>query len=394
MNISIGQPELLEVVQRCYVLAKDNTAASKLKHMKLWVNSGFLFAEAANLNLSLKCRERLTKEYEFRDSNPFYIPAPKFYDIVSKLQEDKVVKLKLSEGGETLEISSGKSRFLLSVSNIVDFPKFPSSDRDFRVFCRLTLMKMLKGVFYAVSKDEARPMLNGVYWEISSRNEYGTRMVAADNHRLAIASAEWSRSGNNMDVLISRQMVGVLQKLLKECKDDKKDVKFKITENHLLFYIPETQVMVAGRLSQDGYPNYSEMTNRVTTKKAVVDSALLLAGLKRTVVLADKKAKMVKLEFKKSKPGTKLGKLIISNQGSDTDKAQDEINVIFDGDYFKIGVNAKYVIDAVSALGSTSSTLHMNEELLPLVVTSSMSNGGDRDSKYELKGIIMPMRLT
>ena len=79
------------------------------------------------------------------------------------------------------------------------------------------------------------------------------------------------------------------------------------------------------------------------------------------------------------------GRLLISCVNMDLGEAHEEVEIAYTGEGVKIGFNARYILDFLSAIDSDAITLHFTDPLSPTVFRS----GGD--DTYSC--VIMPMRI-
>ena len=116
------------------------------------------------------------------------IPAQKFVSFVKSLYQGEVV---VEVDNNNLSVKCGKAGLTESVMNVDEFPALPETgDNEGHKINTDLLSSMIKSTAYAVSKDETRPALMGILWEIKPTS---LAMIATDAHRLSKveASFDW-----------------------------------------------------------------------------------------------------------------------------------------------------------------------------------------------------------
>src|SRR3989338_7327162 len=178
---------------------------------------GHIEGEGKNLILTatdLEIAVRISCPAEVLEPGKIVVNAKSLYEIVKELA-DEGVKFR-GEAGKRLEILSGRSEFKIVAMRADDFPNVMGEEKPkFAVIEGSLLMEMIDKTAYAVSTDETRYVLSGVFLEGAS--EGGLRMVATDGHRLSyvdrpIGNASLVKKG----VIIPRKGVQELKKLLGE----------------------------------------------------------------------------------------------------------------------------------------------------------------------------------
>ena len=117
------------------------------------------------------------------------VPAHMFYEIVRKLPEGSQVVLEASGDRAVLAIRAGRSRFTLQTLPESDFPDLAAGDMTHKfTLPAADLKRLIDKTQFAISTEETRYYLNGIYLHIAGSGKTATlRAVATDGHRLAQA---------------------------------------------------------------------------------------------------------------------------------------------------------------------------------------------------------------
>src|ERR1700759_6375 len=144
------------------------------------------------------------------------VPAHTLYEIVRKLADGAEVKLE-TDGAEQMLISSGRSRFHLACLSPDSFPDLKSGAFSHQFSLPVaTLRELIERTQFAISNEETRYYLNGIYMHTLEVNKLMVlRAVATDGHRMARAETEAPAVSRGMPgIIIPKKTVGEIQKLL------------------------------------------------------------------------------------------------------------------------------------------------------------------------------------
>src|SRR5512138_3561715 len=180
MELKIGVPELAKALGRSQGIVEKKSTMPILSHVLLEAKkAGQLAVSATDLDLSVSSEH----DCEVLKEGSLAVSARHLYEIVRALPETTVT-LKRGQNNY-LEVRSGSAEFRIVGLPAEDFPALPRFDKvPFDDVDPALLLDMVERTFFAVSTDETRYNLNGVYFEPSAE---ALRLVATDGHRLSLA---------------------------------------------------------------------------------------------------------------------------------------------------------------------------------------------------------------
>lgn len=299
-------------------------------------------------------------------------PVKNLYDIAKELQNEMVTIKTLSNNW--IEIICGKSKFKIMGALAEEFPSLPASEG---VECNINtklFLEMIDKVSYAMSNDETRYTLNGVYLEqVLSGSKASLRMVATDSHRLSYADRPIKLAKIEKGVIIPRKGVWELKKILEDAEDD-----FTLQIGEKTISLVTKNMTFVCRLIDGQFPPYSQVIPKDTNKVLSVDRKMLIQSLRRALLIADEKSRGVKFSISP-------GNLDISSSNPDVGEAKEEISCVYKGETFDIGFNAVYFIDILSVLEDDKAVLELKNDISPCVIRSEFDKG--------FLSVVMPMRL-
>ncbi len=300
------------------------------------------------------------------------VNAKKLYEIVREIPTDEVQLKRLDN--DWVEIKSGKSKFKIVGMDAKEFPQFPKFEAKGRASIAASLVRgMIERTIFAVSTDETRYSLNGVFI-IESENGK-VRMVSTDGHRLAFEEQAVGALGLEKGVILPRKGLGELRKLLESGDDEMISIAFR--ENMAL--VSKDKVDLFMRLIDGDFPDYTKVIPQGNPNLARIDHGELLQALRRVSILSSERYKGVKLEFSDNN-------VSISTSNPDLGEAVEELEAEYNGTPISIGFNARYIIDVLSVLGGNGEVdIELKDELSPSIIRKSANPG--------YLYVLMPMRL-
>jgi DNA polymerase-3 subunit beta len=255
-------------------------------------------------------------------------PAKKLQEIARELPG----ATEISTQGDSIFISSGRTRFKLNGLPRDEFPAFPRV--DFGGSWRVTgaeLQRLITHVSFAASTEETRPILNGVLWQLQDGE---MRMVATNGHRLAKMTlpVEAGVDSPAADLIVHPRALQQVQRLF----GADASVEVAKSENHLGFRSADVQVYT--RLIEGPYPNYEQVIPKDNDKTMVADKGALNAAVRRMAIVASDQTHRIRMSL----GGASLK---FSVESPDLGAANEELEVEYDGDPLEIGFNAQYLLE-------------------------------------------------
>jgi DNA polymerase-3 subunit beta len=232
------------------------------------------------------------------------LSAKTVFDIVQNLPEPHVTVRKLPN--QYAELQSGSAHFKIVGMSPEEYPKLPKEESASLVTVPgATLLEMIRKTSFAISTDETRYILNGVFFE--PRDGGKVRMVATDGHRLALVERELSGAFKlKGGVIIPRKGLHELRRLLDEAPDAECALGF--AENSALFRKPGLTMVM--RLIDGQFPEYQRVIPKEGERKVQIPRVRFTEALKRIALLSVDKSNAVKI-------GLTTNQLRISSQNPD-----------------------------------------------------------------------------
>lgn len=212
------------------------------------------------------------------------VSAHTLFDIARKLPEGSQVSLAAAEG--KLTIMAGRAKFQLGTLPRDDFPVI--AEGELPVSFELpaeTLKQIIDKTRFAISTEETRYYLNGIFWHVSDDPQPVLKAAATDGHRLARVTMPRPDGAEGMpDVIIPRKCVAELRKLLEEIDGS---VGVSLSPTKIRFDLG--QALLTSKLIDGTFPDYSRVIPTGNDKILKIDPRSFEEGVDRVSTIATEK---------------------------------------------------------------------------------------------------------
>ena len=371
MRVTIERSHLLRSLSHVHRVVERRNTIAILSNVLLSAEGDTLRLKATDLDL------------EITDSTPAMVeqagettvPAHLLHDIVRKLPDGAEVMLSLGSDGALMMVTAGKASFQLQCLPKTDFPELSAGTfaHTFRLAAN-DLKILINRTQFAISNEETRYYLNGIYLHAVLEGEPKLRAVATDGHRLARAEIIAPSGCEDMaGIIIPRKTVGEIQKLVEE---DDAQVTVEVSETKIrLSFGP---VILTSKLIDGTFPDYQRVIPTGNDKILLMDRSTFQKAVDRVSTISAERGRAVKLAIE---PGQVT--LNVNNPGSGS--ATEEVAADYDSDAMEIGFNAKYLLDITQQVTGENIKLALADAASPTVV----HDGDDGNVLY----VLMPMRV-
>ncbi|MFI4919274.1 MAG: DNA polymerase III subunit beta [Legionellales bacterium] len=365
-QLSIKKEDILPPLLNIAGAVDKKQTVGILSNFLLKLSNGLLSLTATDLELEMSAQVAC----ESADcSGSVTVPARKFIDIIRSL--DDHVGLHILYKDELLTIKQGRSSFRLSTLAADNYPISKDEFNNIELTLpRLALLKVIQSTYFAMSQQDVRVFLNGLFLEFETNYIVA---VAADGHRMAINRYVCSNESQSK-LLLPRKGVHELLRLLNHISDD--NVLLYAGQSH--FKLVTQQFVFLSKLIESRFPPYNKAIPREQDKFLIIDCALLKRSLARIVILAHEKSKAVMLHLQ-------AGQVTLIANNNEQEEAVDTLPAETQGEEIKIGLNASYLLDVLNYFSDGQVKLSFSS------TDSSMLIEFLLDDNY--KYIIMPMKI-
>jgi DNA polymerase-3 subunit beta len=350
MRLLIGKQELARVMANVGRVVESRNTIPILGHVMLAAAGGGLAVTGTDLDIVATA----SATADIEKDGAVCVDAKLFGDIVKRISGD----ISLSLEAEKLIVKSGRSRFSLATLPAADFPDLGGG--TFTAEFDLDIAAMFAPVSFAISNEETRFYLNGVYFQSTEGDS--SVAVATDGHRLArnFGPALPTFAG----IIVPRKTVSLLPK--GEVRVSVSDTKIRIVAGDFV---------LTSKLIDGTFPDYNRVIPTQNDKSVAVDRDAMMGAAERVVTVSSEKSRAVKLAIA---PGS-----IGLSARSDVGDAQDEVAADYTGEPFDMGFNSQYLRDVFGVLPVGQVNMQLAEGA-PALITGGAEG---------LLLLLMPMRV-
>jgi len=369
MNLTISKEQLINGLQAVQNVVSTRTTLPILSNVLLRAEGERLEFTVTDLDVTITS----SVEAKVKKGGASTVPVKKLFGIVRELASADI-DLQVDEKN-VCSIQSGASFYKINGLSADEFPPPPKFGEDKKVTLpQETVRGMMKKTSFAISSDESRYVLNGIF---ISLKDHKMTMVATDGRRLALADEEVDVSEKSQgEFIVPSKAVNELNRLLQ----DKGEIEVRYADNQAAFALKDEKggaILIISKLIEGNYPNYRQVIPAETKERVALVREEFLHALRRAEIMTSEKSNSVKLNFGKNR-------LEITANSPEVGEAKETLAVNYKGPEMAIAFNPKYMIDPLNALTNDEVFLELIDELSPGVLKI---NG-------PFLYVVMPMRLS
>jgi len=301
------------------------------------------------------------------------VSAHTLFDIARKLPEGSQVEISAAEG--KMQINAGRARFNLATLPRDDFPVIAEGELPTRFeLPAATLRQIIDKTRFAISTEETRYYLNGIFLHVSDEAQPVLKAAATDGHRLARVTVPRPEGAQGMpDVIIPRKCVAELRKLLDEVDGT---VQISLSESKIRFGLGNA--ILTSKLIDGTFPDYSRVIPTANDKLLKIDPKSFMEGVDRVATIASEKTRAVKMALDRDK-------ITLSVTSPENGTAAEEVPGDYAADSFEIGFNARYLMDILGQIEGDTVEVHLADAAAPTLLREN--------DKAPALYVLMPMRV-
>lgn len=273
-------------------------------------------------------------------------------DIVRRLPEN-IVNVSTDEK-LAVRILSGKADYQIIGIAEDEYPEMPDINVVDNISLKSGMLKnMIKQTLFAVSTDDARPVYTGSLFDI---NNNVLKIVSIDGYRMAIRKENIEFSGKNSFIVPGK----TLAEILKLITDEDKDTGIDVGQRHAMIKIDNYKIIT--RLVEGNFIDYKTTVPPDCKTKVKINTRNFISAVERMSLLTSDRVK------------TPL-KLVIEDNlvnmfcSSAIGKANDCVEADVSGDFVEIGLDNRYLLDALRNTETDEVIVEFNGSLTPVKIT-------------------------
>ena len=341
MKFIVNSSTLLKELQKLNGVISTSNTLPILDNFLFEIEDGKIKIIASDLETTMI--SEITTESS--SNGQITIPSKILIDTLKTFSNQPLTFL-VDEETKGIEISSENGNYKLAGQDAKEFPKVPelSSSSSFLISSSVLLNAINKTLF-ASGNDELRPVMSGVFCELSEEN---ITFVATDAHKLVKHTRSKITSNSNSSFILPKKPLS----LLKNNIDSDSDLNVDFNETNVKFSLDNITLIC--RLIDGKYPNYDAVIPKDNPNKLVINKVELLNSIKRVSIYASKTTHQIRLKIAGSQ-------LQITSEDLDfANKAEERLTCSYEGEDIEIGFNSRFVIDMLNNIGAEQICLEMS----------------------------------
>lgn len=369
MKFIVSSSPLLKQLQQINGVINANTVLPILEDFLFQIEKNRLTVVATDLETVMKIHMDITAEV----SGKVCIPARILMDTLKNIP-DQPLTFNIDKNFG-VEITSDNGKYKVMGENPDNFPKEPASD-DTNAFTMSStaLLTAINKTLFAVSNDDLRPAMTGVFFELDKK---GLTTVATDAHRLVKYIRKDVSCPKSDSFIVPRKPLNLLKGSLPDNEDE---LKISYNSNHLFVDHGSTQMVC--RLIDARFPDYKVVIPQDNPYKMVVSRTDFQGALRRVSIFSNKSTNQVALSINGSELQMSAQDVDFSFEGNERMKCQ------YDGEDMQIAFNAKFLIEMLSATSSEEVRMELSTP-----TKAGLLKPMEQDDQEDLLMLVMPLML-
>ncbi|MBU0575587.1 MAG: DNA polymerase III subunit beta [Proteobacteria bacterium] len=357
MEFNVKREIFLTGIQKTLGIVEKKTTMPILSNLLL---------RAADDRLTIIATDReigLVADYEAEiiQGGEITLSARKLHEMVREVQGEKIHVVKNER--DMVMITCNKAVYRIPGIPADDYPVVAGQEEIPQ--CRIKggiLKELIRRTAFAMSTDETRKTLNGVFLETEKSAETSMiRMVATDGHRLALMKIDTGEKDFldlEKGVIVPRKGIGEIRRLVDE---EIGDMSMGIGKGMLMIKTDHTLLKVS--LIDGEYPDYSRVIPVGKGLVVTLEKDKFMHALRRMSVISSERYNGVIITISE-------GRLVMNSTNPDVGEANDEIDISYSGEERSTGYNVTYLADAVEVIDEGQVEFEIGAGMKPGVVRS------------------------
>jgi len=373
MKAIVNQQQLahgLSIVSRA---VSPRSTLPVLANILVATDEGRLRLSATNLELGITCWIGA----QILEEGAVTVPARTLADLVNTLPNEPV-NLALNMRSQTLNVHCGSSTTDIKGIDAQEFPPMPVPELSEGVALNVADFKeMIQQVVFAVSTDEARPVLQGVLMTISGSE---VTLAATDGFRISVRKAPLSNPVRPVTAIIPGRALSELARIAADGSDTLTMVA-PPGRGQVIFHLKDIELV--SQLIDGNFPPYQSIVPRAFKTHTILSTSQLLKACKQAEIIAREGNNVIRMSILPH--GDAPGEVEISAQTEETGSSEVKVDATIDGAQLVIAFNVRFLREVLDVIRTPNVALETNANNSPALIRPVGDDG--------FQHVIMPMHL-
>ena len=369
MQFSVNKNTLLSNIQKVSKVSPSRSTMPILNSILFEVEQNKLTLRTSDIEITMS----ISVEVKGIEDGSIAIPSRMILDIINEL-DDSDIEIK-TDGDASITITSSHGVYKIPGRPGDEFPSTPKiSLMNYVTINNKLLSRLIQKSIIAVSKDELRPSLTGVFFQIK---EGEISAVSTDGHRLVcMVNKGFNNQNFERDIVIPAKFLNLL---LGYISVDGETI-LGVGENHIRVEMDSTTIY--SRLIDDKFPDYQSVIPTLNPNILISDVNHLSSALKRAGIFSNKATHQVRMTL-----DGETRKISAENK-EQMSSAEENIDVDYQGENIEIGFNADYLRELLRNIDSSNVLIKLKTNVNACLVLPE-----NQEENEILTMLLMPIRL-
>jgi DNA polymerase-3 subunit beta len=369
MKFIVSSSSLLKHLQQIAGVINTNTVLPILEDFLFEIEDKKLNIIATDLETVM----RVQMDVESKANGRVCIPAKILIDSLKNIA-DQPLTFNIDKN-YAVEITSDNGKYKVMGENPDNFPKEPTADDTTGFNMTSTgLLTAINKTLFAVSGDDLRPAMTGVFFELSKD---GVQFVATDAHRLVRYKRTDTKATQNASFIVPKKPLNLLKNALPDNEDP---ITVSFNSNHLFVDHGSTQLIC--RLIDARFPDYKVVIPADNPYRLTVNKHDFQNALRRVNVFSNKSTNQVALNITGNELQMAAQDIDFSFEGNE------RMSCEYKGEDIQIAFNAKFLIEMLSAADTDDIFIELSTPSKAGLIKPSEQAPGE-----DLLMLVMPLML-
>lgn len=375
MKFIASSSELLVYLQSLNKIVPSRSIVPLVENFLFEITDEGLKVTATDLETTMIAHIELSN---VEGQGKFAIESKRLLDILKEFSQQP---LTFEINDETFEVSIKSETGKYSIPGLSAVDEYPEpaeispDEASSFVIDPYTLLKGINSTFFAISDDDLRPVMNGIFVEL--KNDY-TTFVASDSHKLVRYRRMDVKSDNEASFILPKKPADIIKNILPKLDED---VTVDFDNRNAQFKM--TGFTVVCRLIEGNFPDYEAVMPQNNDKKIEIDRNNLFNTIKRVSLFSNEASKLVKFYFHDNQAE-------ISAQDIDFSiSAFEQIPCLTDDVNIKIGFKSTFMQDVLQNIVGQDVAITMTDQKRAALVFPTQKD----DDNEDVLMLVMPMMI-
>lgn len=305
----------------------------------------------------------------------FAIGAKTLIDALKEIPEQPLT-FDINMDNFEVKVNYQNGKYNLMGQNADEYPSTPTLQENV-VRIQMDANILLNGInrsIFATADDELRPVMNGIYFDITTED---ITMVASDGHKLVRCKSLSSHGDSRSAFILPKKPATLLRNILSK---EAGVVVIEFDERNAVFTLERFRMTC--RLIEGRYPNYNSVIPQNNPNKVTVDRLQLLGALRRVSIFSSQSSSLIKLHIESNR-------IVVSAQDIDFSTSAEESHTCqYDGTPMSIGFKSPFLIDILNNISCDEVVVELVDPSRAGVIIPAQ-----QETNEDLLMLLMPMML-